>query len=367
MKKFFLIMCIVFLISEVGSITALPRFAVKLKDRCIDCHFNPSGGIIRNQNGWHWGKNTLSMISTPDKDFIMSPRISDNIHIGLDFRSQYLYSQEKKRTDFQNMSGSIYTNFGLSKEINVTAKYDFVNRIWEGYGVAHIFPNKSYIKAGAFVPNFGIRTDDHTAYTRGGDFGLLFSQGVYRGLIYNPFYNEAGVELGIFADKFLYASASVGTNNISPSRPLSKDPTFTSRIELTPNVGSLGLLFGGSFASAKVPDKVNMYGGFTGFGYDEFSLLAEFDIAENLISTDTKTSVMMIEAAYGILTGLDAIVRYDRIDPNIDLNKDEVSRVVLGFEFQPYSFIEIRPQYRLQIENPSVDNDSFVLQFHFWY
>ncbi len=351
----------------VGSISALPRFAVKLKDRCIDCHYNPSGGIIRNKDGWNWGKNTLSMISTPDKDFIMSPRISENISIGIDYRTQYLYSQEKKRTDFQNMSGSIYTNFELSKVINVIAKYDFVNRIWEGYGIAHILPNKSYIKAGAFVPNFGVRIDDHTAYTRGGDFGLLFSQGVYRGLIYNPFYTESGIELGIFADKFLYASASVGANNISPSRPLSKDPTFTSRIELTPKFGSFGLIFGGSFASAKAPDKVNMYGAFTGFGYDEFSFLAEFDIAENLPGADVKTSVVMIEASYGILTGLDAIIRYDRINPNTDTDKDEVSRLVFGFEFQPYSFVEIRPQYRIQIENPSVDNDSFILQFHFWY
>ncbi|MGQ9799088.1 MAG: hypothetical protein ACUVRG_07320 [Ignavibacterium sp.] len=110
-----------------------------------------------------------------------------------------------------------------------------------------------------------------------------------------------------------------------------------------------------------------MFGGFAGFGFDEFSLLAEYDIAESLILTDTKTSVIMIEASYGILTGLDAVVRYNRIDPDIDLSKDESSRFVLGFEFLPYSFIEIRPQYRLQIENPSVDNDSFVLQFHFWY
>lgn len=367
MKNISYVFCALTLFIAIETITALPRFAVKLGDRCIDCHYNPSGGIIRNENGWNWGKNVLSMISTPDKDYIMSPKISDNIYIGLDFRSQYLYSQEKKRTDFQNMSGSIYTNFSFSKEINVIAKYDFVNRIWEGYGVAHILPNKSYIKAGAFVPNYGLRMDDHTAYTRGGDFGLLFSQGSYRGLIYNPFYNETGVELGFYIDKFLYATASVGSNNITPARPLSKDPTLTARIELTPKVNSVRLLIGGSYALAKVPDRVNMFGGFAGFGFHEFSLLAEYDIADNLLLADTKTSVLMLEASYGILSGLDAVVRYDRIDPNFDLSKDESSRFVLGFEFQPYSFIEIRPQYRLQIENPSVDNDSFVLQFHFWY
>lgn len=367
MIKTFLVSSVLIVFFVFENLSALPRFSVKLRDRCIDCHYNPSGGIIRNEGGWHWGKNTLSMISTPDKDFIMSPRISENISVGIDYRTQYLYSQEKKSTDFQNMSGSIYSNFGLSKEINIIAKYDFVNRIWEGYGVARILPNKSYIKVGSFTPNFGLRIDDHTAYTRGGDFGLLFSQGVYRGLIYNPFYNETGIELGVYGGKFLYATASIGANNVSPSRALAKDPTYTTRIELTPNLGELGLILGGSFSSANVPDKVTMFGGFFGLGFDEFSLLAEFDIADNLLAQQMKSSVFMVEASYGLITGLDAIVRYDRIDPNTDLNKDEASRLIFGFEFQPYSFIEIRPQYRLQIENPSVDNDSFVLQFHFWY
>ena len=106
---------------------------------------------------------------------------------------------------------------------------------------------------------------------------------------------------------------------------------------------------------------------FLGVGYDEFSLLAEYDIANNLSDADVKTNVLMIEAAYGILTGLDAVVRYDRIDRNADIEKDEISRLVVGVEFQPYSFIEVRPQYRFVLEDPSIENDSFVLQLHFWY
>ena len=349
-------------------VSALPRFAVKLQDRCIDCHFNPSGGIVRNLNGWHWGKNNLSMISPRDKDFSMSPKISDNIIIGIDFRSQLLYSQNKSKMDFQNMSGSIYTALSVSSQINILGKYDFVNRIYEGYAIAHILPNNSYIKAGAFTPNFGIRIDDHTAYTRGGNFGLLFSQGVYQGLIYNPFYTEAGVEVGVYGSDFLFATASVGSNLLSNST-LTKDPSYTARLELTPSFDKFGLLFGASYAAVKTPTSVNMFGGFFGFGYDEFSLLAEYDIADGIINPDQKTKVLMIESSYGLLTGLDAVVRFDRIDPNPDVESDEISQVVAGFEFQPYSFIEVRPQYRLVMDaaNKDAKNDSFVLQFYFWY
>lgn len=338
---------------------ALPRFAVKLGDKCSDCHYNPSGGLVRNADGWNWGKNTLSMISARDKDFIMSPKISDNISIGLDYRTQYIYSQSSGRTYFQNMTAALHTNFALSKQINLVGKYDFVNNLWEGYGVAKILPGNGYIKAGVYTPNYGIRLDDHTAYTR-------------QGLIFDQFYREAGVEVGFFADDWLYASASAGSNISDAASNYTKDPTYTARVEVTPRFGEVGLLFGGSYASAKLENtqealNTNMYGGFFGFGYVDFSLLAEYDIANDLSSSDVKSNMLMVEAAYVILTGLEAIVRYDRIDYNADVDADETSRFVFGFEFHPYSFIEVRPQYRLVMEDPSVDNDSFVLQLHFWY
>lgn len=351
-----------------SSIFSLPRFAVKLGDRCVDCHYNPTGGIVRSLDGWHWGKNNLSMISTRDADFSMSPKISDNISLGIDYRTQFLYSQQKNRTDFQSMSGAIYSNLALSKKINIVGKYDFITRVWEGFGVAHLLPGNGYIKVGAFTPNYGIRIDDHTAFTRGGNFGLLFSEGAYQGLIYNPFYTEAGLEVGMFEGDFLFATASIGSNLLS-NRTLSKDPTYTARIELTPNINQFNFLIGGSFAAAKIPQAVNMYGGFIGFGYDELSLLSEFDIGKDIIAQGQTSNFLMIEAAYGLLTGLDIVIRYDRMDVNSDNNNDEISQLILGLEFQPYSFIEIRPQYRFVKDeaNPDLKNDSFVLQFHFWY
>ena len=96
------------------QIFSLPRFAVRLSDKCVDCHYNPTGGIIRNDNGFFYGQNMLSLISPRAKDFSMSPKLNDNVSIGLDFRGQFLYSQEKERTDFQRMTGSVYGRVGLS-------------------------------------------------------------------------------------------------------------------------------------------------------------------------------------------------------------------------------------------------------------
>jgi hypothetical protein len=352
------------------EIFSLPRFSMKFKDKCADCHVNPTGGMMRNENGFYFGKNVIGLISPREKDFPLSPKLTNNVSFGLDYRTQFIYSQEKKRTDFQDMTGSIYLNAGLSEKIDVVARYDFVQSIWEGYGVAKILPNNSYIKVGSFIPYYGIRLDDHTAYTRGGDFGLLFSTGNIQGMIYNPFYLETGIELGANISNFAMLTASVGKSKFNST--LTSDPAITTRLEINPTLEDLNFLLGGSFASVKTRNlggifNTSFYGGFAGIGTKYFSLLGEYDIAKDYLALNTKSSALMLEASYQLMVGLEAVVRFDRFDPNIDFEKDELSRVVFGFEFFPFSFVELRPQYRIQLEEPSKENNSFVLQFHFWY
>jgi hypothetical protein len=371
--KIFLLLLIVLCISE-GN--ALPRFSLRGGGfNCSGCHINPTGGDMRTGRGWRFGKDVLPMNST-DKDFEMSNEIGKNIQFGLDLRGQGLLmmTAHNKKIDFQKMTGSLYTNIDLSEKINVFTRYDFIQQIWEAYGVARILPNDSYIKAGSFQPNYGIRLDDHTAYTRGGDIGLLFTTNTKRGLIYDPRYVEGGAELGVYISDFAFLTASVGE---SRQIPFQSDPTYTANLKFQPTIGdNTALFFGGSFAAFKgsqspftfpIYPAVKMYGGYVGFGAGDFTIMGEYDIANDFLQKDSASTALMIEAAYKIIKGLDAVVRLDRFDPNSKANKDELTRVVVGFEIFPYSFIEIRPQYRIQIENPSVDNDSALLQFHIFY
>ncbi len=374
MRKIKFLLVLTVLVYSSTLIFAIPRFSLQQKDKCSSCHINPTGGLMRNENGFFFGKNVVSMISPRDEDFKLSPKISENVSFGFDYRSQFLYSQEKKRTDFQDMSGSIYLNASISQKIDVLARYDFVQSIWEGFATARILPNESYIKVGTFLPNYGIHLDDHTSYTRGGDFGLLFANGSIQGLIYNPFFLTTGVELGANFSDIASLTASVGKSRLNGT--LNTDPTWTARFEITPTINKVGLLFGASYSSTKTklfgPTgaqtlPTQLYGGFAGIGYKGFSLMGEYDMTSDYVGDGIKSSAMMIEAAYQLMIGLEAIVRYDRFDPNIDKSKDEHAHLVLGFEFFPYSFVEVRPQYRLNIEDPNLDNNAFVLQFHFWY
>ncbi len=352
-----------------SSLLALPRFALGQKDKCADCHINPTGGIVRNENGFFFGKNVISMISPRDEDFKLSPKLSESVLFGFDYRSQYIYSEELKRTDFMDMSGSVYLSAALAPNIDVVAKYDFVQRIWEGYGVAKILPNESYIKAGSFVPYFGLRLDDHTAYTRGGDYGLLFSKGIAQGLIYNPLYVEAGVELGANISENVLFTASVGKPKNHGT--FSFDPTYTARLEYSPLIEKIQFTLGGSYASTKTNMvsrvlNTSLYGGFAGIGYKRFTLMAEYDVAKDFLAADASSKALMIEAAYTLMVGLDAVVRYDKLETGLKTGDTKFAHLILGVEFFPYSFVELRPQYRINYAGDKKQG-SFVLQFHFWY
>ncbi|MCX7797233.1 MAG: hypothetical protein N2249_01240 [Melioribacter sp.] len=361
---------ITIIISVTVTIYSLPRFSLKQGDRCIDCHVNPTGGMMRNEDGFFYGKNVISMISPRDKDFPLSNKISESVFIGLDYRTQFLYSKEKNRADFHDMSGAIYLNTNLSDKISTVAKYDFVQSIWEAYAVAKILPNDSYLKVGSFVPDFGIKIDDHTAYTRGGDYGLLFSVNTVQGLIFNPFYIHTGVELGVYINDFIFITTSIGKNKFD--NLLTTDPAFTFKFEFTPSLGNFNILTGISFESIKTRNtgallNTYIYGGFFGFANKYFSLIGEYDFAKNYLSKDYLSSAYMVEASYQLMLGLEAVIRYDNFDPNLTANKDEHSHLIIGFEFFPFSFVELRPQYRINVENPDNNNNAFVLQFHFWY
>lgn len=313
------------------------------------------------------------MISPRDKMLSTSPKIGENIYLGMDFRTQYIYAEQLKKTDFQKMAAAMYATLKVNEKIDAFAKYDFITQVFEGYGVARILPNNSYVKVGTFTPNFGIRLDDHTAYTRGGDFGLTAPGSFAPGLYLTPYYTETGIEVGAYLGKIAYITASAGRSSLN-GQIFSKDPIYTGRAEFTPKIGKLGTFFGGSFTAFNTPgnfgQKSKIYGFFAGVGYDKIALMGEYDMGDNYdadITNELKSNYLMLKASYRFMIGLEGIVRYDMIDPNTDSELDELSRLIVGLEYFPYSFVEIRPQYRFNFEDPQIANNVFVVQFHFWY
>lgn len=367
------------LFCSAAQLLALPRFALLTGAQCADCHVNPTGGMLRSSGGWGYEKNVLKMWNTykDGEEPELSPMIGKNIRLGFDFRSQYLaaFGEGKSRSDFQNMTGSVYLGATLSEKLEITSRYDYVWGIWEAYAVGKILPFNGYLKAGTFQPNFGLKVDDHTAYTRGGDMGKITTASM--GLPYEATYTETGIEAGFdFASKAFFTVSAAHANN---SGLFSKEPVYTANLMITAVQNeNVNAFLGSSYAAMQrsafaSPAKLNssLLGFYGGIGIGKLSLLAELDKASNYYEKDEAMTALMIEASYGITKGLGAVVRFDSFngdDPNMtDDTKIKLSHIIIGAEWFPYNFIEVRPQFRINSEDPDKKNNAFVMQFHFFY
>ncbi|HLB01351.1 MAG TPA: hypothetical protein VJO14_08195 [Bacteroidota bacterium] len=366
--------------------TALPRFALTMGARCSSCHVNPTGGQLRNRHGFTFGAGTLPMPShATDRDgtddggesALFDPRLTDHITIGGDLRSQFLYSPDADVSGFHMMTASVYGNLFLTEDISAYMKVDLVNNAYgptggpEVYMLARVLPGRWYLKAGDFLPDYGMRIDDHTGFTRGGNLGFTPGSLAGAGLIFTPNYKDVGLEVGGSAGMF-DASAGVfnGTGN-ARKIDLSGVKAVVARVEVAASAGEVNLRLG---TSGYLYDRYRMGALHIGAGTGGFALYGEIDFTRNrldpsgfTIHTSADAMAAFGEADVLILKGLWLTAKGEVFDPSRGTPGDEVKRITAGFEIFPCPFVEIRTQYRFNIETPSVGNNTGLVQLHVWF
>ena len=394
-----IILFLIFLTISVTSVShALPRFALMTGAKCGSCHVNPTGGQIRNEYGSLFSVDALPLRATKDEDFTFDPKISESITLGGDYRGQliadfgkdYLQAGDSVsgKTSFHAMTAALYGSVQLSKKIIFYFKHDILNTAYgqrsgpEIYSIAKVLPNNWYIKGGAFLPDFGWRVDDHTAYTRGGDIGFVPGGLFSNGLIFTPNYRDLGVEVGGYmGDLMVTASLLNGSGNFTKIY-FSKDKAYTAKVEYMGSLSTFNYRLGASgygYRSYKM-GSVHL-----GFAIGDLVIFGEMDWTHHReksfafgqdISIDEQTNQMaaFAEIDYRIIQGLWLIGKFDMFDPQSGLADDDatpgtnsIKRLMLGFELFPYSHVEVRPQYRIIMEKPSIANDQALIQMHLWF
>jgi hypothetical protein len=365
---------------------ALPRFALMTGAKCASCHVNPTGGGIRNEYGTAYGSDKVPLESLRDSEFTFSGKLNNNITLGADYRSQFLYdafgSDQGKATTFHAMTAAIYGDVRLTKNIDFVFKYDLVNNNYgflsgpEVYAVARILPAHWYVKGGAFLPDYGWRLDDHTAYTRGGNLGFVGGFGLSEGLIFVPGYKDIGFEIGGTVEGInLTAGLFNGSGNLQKI-DFSNDKAFVAHAEYAGSASDVNFRLGGSVYKYKT---FTMGGVDGGIGCGDLALFGEADWTDNYLQinfsggpsygvvTGKRTFAAFGEADYRAIQGLWFTARYEVFDPDNVIHGDALKRAVLGLEFFPYPFVELRPQYRINMETPGINNDQALLQMHVWF
>jgi hypothetical protein len=312
-----------------------------------------------------------------DEEFPFDPRIGESITLGADARTQFLYLPSNDSSTFHMMTVSLYGDVRLGRDVSFFMKFDLVNTAYgersgpEAFLLARVLPGRWYVKGGDFLPAYGIRIDDHTGYTRGGDLGSIPGATSLPGLIFGPNYKDIGLEVGgALGGMEIAAGVYNGTGNGS-RLGFSGDKAFVARLEYGFSAGEVNAFLG---SSGYVFGDYLMGGVHAGIGAGPFALYGEADFTRfrmspsgYLIDGAPDAMAAFAAAEYRLFRGVWLTAKYDVFDPTRGSPADNDTRVTLGLELFPLPFIEVRPQFRITGEHPSVENNLALLQLHAWF
>ena len=346
---------------------ALPRFAAENGTSCNLCHVNPTGAGLRND----YGISLFSMEELPmekgmiftDEDYTGS--ILENLRFGADLRFQVLSHtdyQEESRTAYFPMQGDLYGNLSVSKGVEVYVKQDVLRPNPEFWSYFPLLPNDGYLRMGKFLPTFGLRLDDHTAFTRGGD-----PNEDKEGMPFSPYSVTPGIiEAGMYiSDIFITLSIANKFASSAGFFELLKNKNFTFRGEYTGSIGSATALLGGSLMKEGDFQLSGLFGGASFLG---LTWIGEVNIADNWVGDNTSLASFS-EFSYPVKQGLHFVARYDLWDEDIKIKNNAISRWTMGTDIFPLSFFEIKLQGRFTSlsgdgEKPEPE---YLIQFHTWF
>ena len=351
--------------------SGLPRFSARTGAKCQSCHVNPSGGGMRQAFGVQYGREVLPVPAWSEEaelaDF--TNLITNVLGVGADFRTLFFYQQvpdtgasppdAPDKNAFWQMQGDLYINLRLTKKVNIYLDKGLYSG-FEVFGMLGILPARGFIKVGKFVPAFGTKLDDHTAYIRTyTGFSPERGRPELTGL-------EVGVSPGAYSvvGGFYNGSDGFGTG-------VGNEKSFLLRADGIWGLGeeaAIGLGFNAFRRHETSGGITTLYGGLGSLSYGPLVLFGEADLVRSDGSgSGSDGLVLYAEANYLLLEGVDLKVAYDFYDPTIDEKDGAQSRYSFGLEFFPFPGVELRPMYRLVKEEPTeIRNNEFHVLIHFY-
>jgi len=386
MYRFFTFLALLTVLSPIliQKAQALPRFALLYGTSCASCHSNLSGGGMRNEGGWYSMK-PASLVD-PSETFLSplyaaesNSLLVDQLSWGFDIRNQ-----TAKRRHIDEVTGipdierqnffmqvSPYVSYRPVEEVEIYGSYNVVEPEFAGQqkftaAVTYRPFDEVAVKGGYIQPEFGIRHDDHTIFTRQGSKMWVM-------------YQELGTEVYVTPQPWLTVSGGIYDSKhrreVYPTVIKDGSLIYTSKISAQPVLFDEGIGFLAG-ASMMIQDGQNMYGGHLGVGLiDHATLLAELVQWKNDAaggSFEPEATMYSILASYQLFDGLALTARYERIQNDVAPGaRMEATQYVIGAEIFPLPFLEIRPEYRwYDGKNPDTSTlllKQYTAQVHIFY
>jgi hypothetical protein len=224
-----------------------------------------------------------------------------------------------------------------------------------------------YYRVGRFLPAYGLKLDDHTAFVRGGNVRNLIVGGLTReGLPFEPTVHGSGIaEAGFYLGNW-HISTSLSNPFVlgRPARANFQGMNFTLRSELFTFLSGLDMnLMGG--ASYMEEGALKMWGLFGGANWKKFTILGEVDQAAGWSGPGATALASYAELGYDLKSWLRPYLRYDFYDDDKGFQGKSLSRYILGANIFPTTFVEVVPQIRINTNTLNIPTTTDILvQLH---
>ena len=344
-----------------STLLGLPSYAIEQNSNCINCHVNPTGGLMRNDYGSNiYSLDELSIRKWITEDKKFDGFISDNIQIGGEFRIQSY--KGRKSTSIFPMQIDLYSNVDFDNNISLFMKYGANQEL---YLLLDDYNNVDWIKIGKTIPDYGLKLDDHTSFIRGGNSSntFVYSGSIDQGLIFDyaaEYDDPILIEMGLKINKNISLTSSISNGIVNDNE---NNITISIKSKSSSIYGNL--LFGSSLMNEK---DFKMLGIFGGFAKNKLTLSFEFDKAYNWIE-NFKSMASYMELIYKPIQGVHLTAKYDYFDKDISVIDGSTERYSFGVNFFPINMLELKFQIR-EYELFSIDtniNTEYLVQLHTWF
>ncbi len=345
-----------------SSAQALPRFAARKGLPCQACHVDPSGGGMRNDFGAHVFANTelpLAGRGTPSR----APDTPAGL--GADLRVLYEYlrrtdADQPKLDSFYLMEASLYASAepwpGMTVYLaptfhgseSVFFEAAVVVRPAQAWLLRDSPMESLYVKGGRFVPVYGLKLANHTAFVR-------------KQLGFGVASRVTGVEVGFSPGPFeIQASVFNGTGERDWDENAGKGVSGRAsyRLRTRPvkaEVGVSGYLNTDGLPADEDPGGNDTrredlrVGGFASLTVGRFTWIGEADISQiddRRELAEVRRLATFQELAILAVRGLDLLVSYELWDDDTEKTGNAVHRVGGGVDLYTWPGTEISVRYR---------------------
>lgn len=343
--------------------SALPRFAARVGAPCGLCHVDPAGGGMRTdyaRNVWEVAELPFAGLARPEKAPPMDARVTDAVALGADLRLMFQDLRQDRPagampplSHFFLMESALYTAANLWQRVTLYLAPTFYgadNLMYDAMAIVQLPWRGSYVKLGRFLPAFGLRTANHSVFTRKqSGWGIKSKEvGVEAGFELGPVLLQASAFNGVESD---------GDFDDNTAKGLSARLSY--RLRTRPFKLNLGLSgyynLRGQDAQGDTPDSrfqdVRL-GAFAGLSAGRVTWTGDAvfrttddrskPAAEGLVSTFASLQELAVLA----LDGVDLLASYELWDDDTDAKGNAVHRFGAGFDVYPWPFTELGFRYR---------------------